>query len=175
MNFAAIKTALHTWAVSVVAVETIFANQNGNKPENPYCTLLVQPVQFLGHDEYSIDTLGEITYIGQREISVSVQYFGTGAMQNAIDLSESLETFTAREGLQADGLVFVDRASAVNDLSEVEDTGFEERAGVDLLFRTCSERSQSGGLIENTVIIGEYDKQDGSPVIQRIETIGGSP
>lgn len=174
MNFNALKTAIHKWAFATVAVETIFANQNGNVPPDPFCTLFIQPVGFIGHDDYSVDGIGDVTYIGQREISVSVQYFGANAMQNAIDLAESLEETAAREGLYSDGLIFVDRVSGVNDLSEVLDTGFEERAGIDLMFRTCSERTQSGGLIDSAEITGDYEKQDGSQ-IQRILNIDNSP
>ncbi len=174
MNFSALKTTLHGWAVSINAIETIFANQNGNVPDDPFCTLLVQPVGFIGQDDYSVDASGDVTYLGQREISVSVQYFGTDAMQKAIDLTESLEENAARELLALGGIIFVDRVSGINDLSEVLDTGFEERAGIDLMFRTCSERVKSGDLIDSTEITGDYEDADGSQ-IQRILNIDSSP
>lgn len=171
MNFSAIKTALHAWAFSTVPVQTIFANQNGNVPPLPFCTLFVQPVAFIGQDESSVDIGGVSTYTGQREISVSVQYFGANAMQNAIDLAESLEADAARALLAVDGLVFVDRNSGVNDLSEVLDTGFEERAGIDLMFRIASVRTENTGLIESTEVTQTIKKPDDSSIV-RTEIIG---
>lgn len=175
MDFEAIKTAVHGWAVSVVPIETIFLNQDGNVPPSPFCTLFVQPVAFFGHDESSNDDDGLVTYTGQREISVSVQYFGNNAMQNAIDLGESLEMLAARDLLAESDLVFVDRVGGVNDLSELLDTGFEERATIDILLRIASIRTQSGGtVIESTELTSEYKNADGS-TINRTEIIDTTP
>jgi len=174
MDFEAIRTAIQAWAVSVVPVETIFLNQDGNVPPLPFCTLLIQPVAFIGQDESSNDDAGLVTYTGQREISVSAQYFGANAMQNAIDLGESIEMLEARDLIAESDLVFVDRAGGVNDLSELFDTGFEERAGIDILLRVASIRTQAGIIIEKVEIDGEYIKADGS-TIERIEIIDTTP
>ncbi len=166
MNFDAIKTAIQKWAVLIVNVETIFQNQNGVIPDLPFCTLYIQPVTLFGHDEATTDQTGQVTYKGHREISCSVQYFGADAMQNAIDLIESLETVSSRDILAADDIVFVDRAGGINDLTEILDTGFEERAGIDILFRVPSIRIESGDVIESTEISSEYENADGSTIIR---------
>lgn len=174
MDFEAIKTAIHGWAVSVIPVETIFLNENGNVPPLPFCTLYAQPVAFFGQDDFVNDDAGQVTYTGQREISVSVQYFGANAMQNAIDLAESLEMQAARDLLAESDLVFVNRAGGANDLSELLDTGYEERAGIDILLRTASIRVQAGIIVESMELDGEYVNADGS-TIDRVEIIDTTP
>lgn len=174
MDFEAIRTTIQAWAVSVVAVETIFLNQNGSVPDLPFCTLYIQPVAFIGHDESSNDDAGLVTYTGQRELTVSVQYFGANAMQNAIDLGESIEMLAARDLLALSNLVFVDRAGGANDLSEIVDTGYEERAGIDILIRVSSVRTEAGIIIESVELDGEYFNADGS-IIERTDIIDTTP
>jgi len=177
VNFSAIKTAIQQWAVSVVPVETIFANQDGNIPDDPFCTLYVQPVSFLGQDENKINANDDFEYKGHREISIAAQYFGANAMQNAIDLGESIETFSARDLVALSGLVFVRRAADATDLSAVVDTGFEERASIDVLIRTASIRTetpQNGDIIESVGVGSTYDMPDGSQKVVN-EIIDSTP
>ncbi len=170
MDFEAIKTAFYNWAFFVNPIETIFINENGSIPDNPFCTLYVQPVAFIGHDEYVNDNMGLVTYTGQREITLQAQYFGANAIQRGIDLLESLEMQTARDLLAVDGIVFVDRLTGVTDLSELVDTSFEFRSSVDILFRTASIRSEAGDIIESTELTSTIINPDGS-TIERVEII----
>lgn len=164
MIFSDIKAAIRLWVISVVPLETIFSNQNGNIPPNPFCTLLVMPISFLGHDEYSIDVNGDLLIKGHREIGLSVQYFGVNAIQNTLNLAESLEGNRSRELLLTDQIVFVNRTSGINDLSELLDTDIDERAGVDLLFRVPSFRIEAADVIDSVETEGELIKADGSTI-----------
>jgi len=174
MDFELLKTGIYNWVISVIPISTIFLNQDGSIPSLPFCTLYVQPITFFGHDEFKNDDNGLVTYTGQREFTLTVEYFGLGAMQNAHDLVESLEMQNARDLLAESDLVFVDRASGVQDLSELVDTGFEERASIDLILRTASIRTQAGTIIDSSQTTGDLIKADDS-MITRVIDIDTTP
>lgn len=172
MNLTTIKSAIQSWAETATGITTIFANQDGPKRDNPYATILVSPVNFVGQDEIqTTDSNGDADFKGNREFTVSLQVFGTDAMQYITNVLESLERPPGREALATSGLVFVDRLS-VNDLSTTLDTRYEERAGCDLRFRTASIHSDNVGYIGNVNLSEQYNNPDGTPAYQDTSTIG---
>lgn len=171
MNLTTLKSAIQTWAETVSGLTVIFANGDGPKPDNPYGTILVSPITFLNHDEIlDTDAAGDADFKGDREFTVSFQIFGADAAQYLINTLESLERPTGRESLAIAGIVFVDR-TAVNDLSGVLDTGYEERAAVDIRFRTASIHSDNVGYIGSIQMSERYNNADGTPAYEDTSTI----
>lgn len=172
MNIGDIKTGLQAVLATTTGITVIFANQDGPIPDAPFATILITTINTPGHDEQlPTDAAGDTDFKGNRDFTLSFQVFGPNAYQYALDLAAALERPSTRELLYGYGIVYVNREN-VTDLTEYLDTGFEERAGMDIFFRVSSIHSENTGLIEKVSGTAVYNKADGQPAVTENYTIG---
>lgn len=160
-----IKSTIFSWldgAVNLESNKIIFSDQDAPRPEKPYMTVKLQNFVALGHAQLSdVDGNGLGTFIGDREFTVSLQTFGENAFQYLDTALSSLARPNAQTALDAGFLAFVDHLTT-NDITDALESGHEERAQMDLLFRIASVSTEDVGLIEKVEAASEMKDETGT-------------
>lgn len=154
IGLSSLRNGLYTVIKSLAgAMPVVWMNQNSPRPAKPYISLFLSGIQRAGEDSYSlVDALtGNMTVTGNREFDLSVNIYGTGANALLCDLVDNIHKISVLEALRVYGIALVD-VGTVNDLSEVLDSRFEERAVVDLRMRVGSSVSEVVDRIETVAI-----------------------
>jgi hypothetical protein len=111
------------------------ANTNHPTGDQPFATVLVTSTDSVGWDDVNIKNAESLTVTetaqGLRILTVSVQFFRTGALTLAERLRGRLQLNSAYEKFAVNGLGLLNK-SAVRVLSAVPNTFWEERAQIDL-------------------------------------------
>lgn len=116
----------------------IWENQAEARPPKPYCSLLfITGAIRLGHDNEFVDA-DKVKVKGERELILSVNYFGTNAMSELSAVQTAFGFPSAREMLLKDNIVFVEE-TGMRDLSSLMENRFESRAQMDVRFRLTEE------------------------------------
>jgi len=151
-----------------LGIEVMRANQSGTRPPvnesdepAPYATILLNPgPTFEGQDEerYAINGSGvKVETVGQKELVLSVNIYRKGALNLMARLQKLLQTRIFKDTifLKAKGLGFelqiIDALSS-QDLSELLQSNYEERAQMDVALRTTSSITQSLDPIDSVEI-----------------------
>ena len=120
----------------------------------------ISAVQRIGRDiPFMPDNSGARRGAGIREFMLYLQFFGAGAidaLSKIVDVTDMPEMIDA---LQADGITPVE-CHDVLDAHVFLDTMPEERAMLDIRFRTTSEWSHAIDVIESAQITGEINEID---------------
>lgn len=134
---------------------------NRPRPSLPYVTFNTSSLVSIGHDsELPPNQYGNAKLVGDREFTVPIRYYGLNSIQNLEKLYSSMRKVSVVSQLDDIGLVFVGMISNINDITVLVDTKYEERAGVDFLFRIASYIVDSVGVIEKAKIGGEINNFD---------------
>lgn len=174
---AQIETAMRTWLVDALGggVTVIFADQAAPRPDPPYATCKVMGPRSVGHDDRrAIDDDGLQDMVGDRVITVSVQVFGDGAVDNARTAANALNKEAARAKLATVGIA-PRGGSAINELTALLEVGAEERAQFDAQFGFADEYTDDVGLIERVEGEGTIDAPAEHTIDFEAEKPGYSP
>ncbi len=142
--------------------QVIFAHEAGDRPDKPFVTIKITAITRIGTDARNVsDSAGdaEIEVVGNRELSVSVQVFGPGAMQFASAIQSATQTFSPLDKLRQAGVVFL-RDNGMRDISAELETISEPRASLDLVFGVASTVIDSPGTIDQVRITGDISDRD---------------
>jgi hypothetical protein len=152
-----IDPLIYDWTVLYSGIEVIWSNDNGPKPDKPYIALRRQVMNPIGEEYLSKpDSNGMAKISGNRDLIVYFQAYGDNAFGRLEDLWTTRLIPASQEFLATQGLSLVDRM-AMSNITGLNDTKFEERAVMDLLFRFASQRvNVEVGLIESIEINGQY-------------------
>lgn len=160
---AAIENAAIAWVAAATSETAIVSEQGKPRPETPYLTVKVSPPRAMGHDvdgglvDPGAPAYATQTYLGQREVAVSIQAYGAGAMDIARSAANALGTETTRAQLGAVGLFRRGALPAITDLTGLLDTDFQERAQFDVIFGLVDSYTDSVPLIETVEGQGTFD------------------
>lgn len=147
----------------------IFANQNAPRPSYPFMTMHILSKEENEHaDIPRPNDLGVTTISKTKNFTVSVQSFGPGSLDIMDDLRRTLEKVTVTQDLRSDGIAFIRVVSGVNDLSDTVDTEFEERAGMDVQFRTTAIVTDTVGVIESVDVTGINETGESTQITETI-------
>lgn len=164
MRHDVLKEKLREWADANTAsgVKVIFANQNAPRPDFSYVTILVTSKQQKEHASYNCSGETGINFesTNDQDCSVSIQAFGSDAFSIIEDLRDSLSKRNILQDLREAGIVFVRVASGVNDLSSAVQSRFEERAGMDIMFRIAVTVTEDTEIIESVEGLGSINGED---------------
>lgn len=154
MTYTEIKAAIYSWVNSCACRSVIWANQDAPAPARTYITLLISRIAAVGRDYVSPpDSAGTSRVQGNREFTLSLQAFGDSAIQDLMDLRDSLETVSVQQALADSGLAIVEHQQ-IQDVTFALGSTLEPRAVFDVRFRAGSEIVDDGtGFIQ----IVEYD------------------
>jgi hypothetical protein len=159
INFNTLQDSLYAWAQAAVPLNTpvIWYYPNAPRPEVPYLTLNIQSFAQMGWDYIPrpIDNPGNVILKGDREFVLSVQAYGSTAMQMLENLRTTLQAETVRASLRASGLVYFAQQPII-DLTTLIDSRFEPRAGLDLSFRIGQQYAEALGTIATVELTEQY-------------------
>lgn len=142
MSWSTLQSAIYDWLKTILTTENVvWDRQNAGQPAKPYVTLNIDVLTRIGEDYVSRPgPNGMVTVIGNRDFTLMIQYFGSGAMDKMENIRLATNNPLSLEILQASGIAFVS-AEPIMDLTALKQNGYEERAGLDLHMRTDASSS----------------------------------
>lgn len=157
--------ALFAWLQSESGLTVIKANQKGPRPARPYVSLnFINPSSEMGgDDQYTTDpSTGVVTTAGPRSAQASVNIFGPDSVDMLAKVRDSLQRPDVIDAFDASGITILD-TSNINDLTEQQETIYEERGQVDITLsftvssdvdmKTIDIASLTGTIETHTVVI----------------------
>lgn len=170
IDFNSLRTFLYQWAVANVPTDmpVIFYYPNAPRPTVDYVTLLIQSFNQIGWDfePEPTDTPGTVEGVGDREFTLQIQSYGGNPMQVLENLRTSLQKTTVLDTLRANGIVFVNWFP-INDITDLVDSRYEQRASMDVLFRIAQTYSETLGTIAQVEAEEILLNVDGSTVLDQ--------
>jgi hypothetical protein len=159
-----IGTILNLWSgQSIRAINEIafvWHMQNMPRYKIPLLMGRISAVQRIGRDvPFMPDNSGSRRGAGIREFMLYLQFFGAGAIDALEKLVDATDMPEMIASLQANGITPVE-CQDVLDAHVFLDTMPEERAMLDIRFRTTSEWSSTIDAIESAQITGEINELD---------------
>lgn len=147
-----------------VDTNVLKADQDAPIPKDqPYASVKVLLVGKEGHDEIDFEDqpgpdvdLVE-TREGERRVDVSINFFGTGALNNANKMLGAAYESANFEYLIANKLGFID-ASDVRNLSEIDLSRYEERGQLDMFFYIIDNNSNIVSSVQSQVVETTFEE-----------------
>lgn len=146
----AIREAFQKWLSDELKIPVIFSDQTAPRPQKPYATIRIGTENSLGlRDELrSVDKLGKAFYIGQRAMAVTLNLFGS----NALELMEKAQSSLSKQKVldrfyQDYGITILDD-SKITNLTNFLETISEERAQMEVEIGYNIEFEEDLGYIE---------------------------
>lgn len=120
----------------------IWGNQNEHRLPKPYVALFLTGPIGIGQDEERVTSdaadpfleVDEINHCGMREVTLSINFFGTQALEAMSLIKSRLNFHSIRAILRESGLVHV-RSEEPRDLSGLQNSKTETRLEMDVTFR----------------------------------------
>lgn len=152
----AIRKAFYDWVSQFTGLTTLWADQNCPQPLRPYMTLRLQSGLPIGHDFFAPITDAGISKLGGLlQITLQISSFADDSMFICEELLRSLKIETYRMILYNEGITFLNRL-AIQNLTGLDDTQFEDRSQMDMLFLIGSQIDDINlGRIETVNIHGK--------------------
>ena len=149
MIVSALNHGIYTWLDGATTWPVVLMEQNAPRPNTSYVGWRLGNSKRIAEDyEGSPDAGGDSTIVGNREMIAEVQAYGSGARQQLENCRDALSKETVR-GTLADSSCCVVEATDVQNLSTVLNSSYEERALLEVRFRTWSEMVDQIGWIEH--------------------------
>lgn len=143
------RQALFSALKSQLPFLLIWANQDGPRPALPYATVLLTASNAIGYATVrGVDDNGVQQLSGQREDSVTVDFFGPGAYDAAARLRDALATTAIRYPLNRAGMALFGSPDTTDITQLLGNVEHEERAQLLFGVRYASRVDDNVGLIE---------------------------
>jgi hypothetical protein len=153
-NFATCDSWIYNWVSQFTTLTTEWANKDNIKPDLPFLMMNKQTMTQIGHDiVLPPDDNGFIIIASQKELVINFQAFGAnsyGELDNIRVLSSNPES---QDVLIENGISLVNNFP-IQDLTQLVDKRYEERASMDLLFRFVTYKNANGTRTETINIDG---------------------
>lgn len=167
LDFNVIRTNLYNWAIANIpeGMPAIYLYPNSPRPTVDYLSLYISSVTQIGWDytQDPLDDSGIAQMVGDREFTLQCQAYGGDPLTVMENLRTSLQKQTVLDTLRLVGIVFVNWFP-INDVTELVDSRFEQRASMDILFRIANVYTDNLGVID-TVVLEEIFKNPSGTVI----------
>jgi len=166
MNWVTLQAAMVAWVRNASGLVTIWADQNGPRPDAPYMLLTELTHTGIGIDWYDVkDTVSpapgeEVTFTlrGVREMVLNIQCFG-GAAQGDLSPRAYLETVRAksrlpsiRTPLRTANIGVLTFGSILSVSAPLDVTVYEPRASLDVTLSLAQELTETGTSIDSVEI-----------------------
>lgn len=157
MKFAEIKDAVYNWFTTVTGVTAIWSDQEGPRPERPYCSLKIisGPVKPNGTDDLKYVSGDRFALKGDRVYTCSINVYGQDAHDILSTARDSLDSPTVIDSLFKDGISVLDEGD-IQDVTLKLETHFETRAQMDFIFQVGNVFETDIGIVEKVELEGDY-------------------
>jgi len=174
LNLALIQDAIYDWVNSVTTgilddIQIVWRDQTEQLPPRPFASLklIALPATTDRDPNVILGTADQpMTYAMQMEASLSLQVYGNTQITNgpiatqlAIDLHSSLMREDVRNALKQGG-VSIQGLGKPQNLSALEESKYEERAGFDIDLGLVQNITDKTGTIGTVKIQGEIDNTE---------------
>lgn len=133
---------------TAIDVPIIFANQNGKRPNKPFCTLTVTPTGKLPVHRGNVDDTGHQKLQAASTVEVSVQFFGILAWDMAEETAMRLHSDATISAAELYGVSF-EPNHRILDVPELMDgTTYEPRCILELTAGYTMAYSDPVGIID---------------------------
>lgn len=156
------NNAFYDWIqLALPGINVQRLNDNGPRPDLPYISYRINGFNKVGSYEIARpDIAGNTTLKGHIEIPIYFQAHGANALTNLQVLSRSVYIPDTQEFLKSEiSTGFIEELSPPTSIPLVLDSSYENRASLDLRFRTHDEVTIQVGCIETVEL--EIDYNDG--------------
>lgn len=174
IDFNQIRTYLYEWSIANIPIgmPSIWLYPNAPRPIVDYVSLYIATIDQIGWDytQDPLDDTGIAQMVGDREFTVQVQAYGGDPITILQNLRTSLQKQTVLDSLRANGIVFANWFS-INDVTELVDSRFEQRATMDIRFRIADIYTDNLGVIDTVVLEEIYKDPSGDIVYDQTFTI----
>jgi hypothetical protein len=137
--------------------KTIWADPNAPRPSGRYITLKITSFLGVGDANKSLaNGSGIITIERNIEFTVSIQGFRSGANSTLADILFACDKQANMIGLNNSGVAYCNILNGVTDLTALIDANWEERASLDIRFRSSFSQTSDTGFIESASVNGSY-------------------
>ena len=152
-----IEDAIYEWFTGVTSIEAIQANQTDVRPDYPYGLIQIINTKPIGlRDDFTeIDADGNRSLYGHRETVISLQVLGSGANDYLAQAYMSLSKESVIRDLYDNKSISVLRVGTINDLTELQETKFIERAEMEITIGHVDTGTENVGRIEKVEINDE--------------------
>ena len=173
VNITGFRQTVFNWLTQVTEQTVIFEFPNQPRPKTPYVSiqLITGPVKGGQDDTINQETGTKFDVVGQRSITANIKAHGGDAVQTLADVQSSIDVPATIELLGSNNVAIFDDSPILN-ITEILESGFEERASMDVIFGIVSDQEIDPGTIDKTVVSGTYVKPDQSTISVGPETIG---
>lgn len=161
INRSGIRSALRAWVLQATGLpdgKVIWSQQNAPRPTPPYITIndrLALASVGMDDERRLTETPGVIEHVGQRQLTISVNAYGTGAFDLLEAARDGLRLEVIRSALWDAGIGIIDPGNP-QDLSVVLDTEWEERAQMDSFFHVVSRATEDVGYFDRAAYEGTF-------------------
>lgn len=174
IDFNVVRTNLYNWAIANIpsGMPVIYLYPNAPRPIVDYVSLYISTITQIGWDwtQDPLDDTGVTEMVGDREFTLQVQAYGGDPMTVLQNLRTSLQKQTVLDSLRVNGIVFVNW-NPINDITELVDSRFEQRASMDVLFRIADVSTDNLGVIDTVVLEEVFQNAAGDIVYDETFTI----
>lgn len=174
LDFNVVRTNLYNWAIANLpaGMPAIYLNPNAPRPDVDYVSLFISSITQIGWDytQGPLDDSGVSQMVGDREFTLQCVAYGGDPMTVMQNLRTSLQKQTVLDSLRVNGIVFVNWFP-INDITQLVDSRYEQRASMDVLFRIADVYSDTLGAIDTVVLEEVYKNPAGTIVYDETFTI----
>ncbi len=141
-------------------IPVIFAYPNAPRPCKPYIVInYIAGTSPIGFDEVIYKDSDDFTIKGQRTLTYSINFIGEDSRNRADNFLNYLRMPTTLEVFQKNNISYI-KNSGVTDISAELETGFEERANIDIDFNIATDIVDKIGYIAD--VEGEGKLKNGN-------------
>ena len=153
MKYSEVEEAVYNWIVANVSTLTIYADQNGIKPDVDFLMFKIMSFALVGHRDYTApdSTTGERTVRINEDFNVSITGFGQSTLDELQKLKQSLQLEAGIEILERNCIVVRDE-NVVTDISIELDDKIEKRYLYELVMGVSHDFTERTGVIEDMTI-----------------------
>jgi len=168
-DFTTVRTGIKEWILAATSLVGIMADQNAPKPNGPHFIYRITSIMQIGFDYLSApNATGFATLYGSRDFTCQIQGFGADILSKTEVLRTSTQIPVIWSALSGRKIVVFDQG-AVEDITGLDGTEFEERSSLDVFMRT--EMVLTGvdvGLIEIVNGVATYKNPGSNNLVRNL-------
>lgn len=172
-NAISFEDTLTQWLTTLLGIEVIIANDEGPRPEKPFCTVNITNILKVGQDEENVVGT-DLVLKGNREVGVSLQFFGTDStvLEYADTVASALGFSLLKINLTAAEISFLSHTDTTN-VDNLIESGYDKRSAISVKFAIGSRVTLAVDTIDEVNIDKTLKDAAGNTVVSDSFNVGG--
>jgi hypothetical protein len=164
-----LQDKLYDWVSLVLSgISIVWSNQDIPKKAKAFVLLNILSLKGSGQNsQIAPDPNGRAASVGNRELTLSIQYFGSGCFDGLDNLKQSLRLDSYLQFIKTLDLAFV-RDDDIQNITGLVDQSFEPRASYQVVFRYSQVGYDDVGIIEHIGAEKTFKQPDGATIVHNL-------